>query len=313
MHTVPTQSESDKALKLLLKAISFLAASIAKQRYCTMTSVILFFSFLPCFCLLATAATNSITPTQPLTNGQILYSPNNYFQLKFFNPSESKNRFVGIWCCTNSFMNRFVWVANREKPLTDFGGVFAIQNGGGLVVLDGMKKALWSSNTLYVMNNSSVAELLDSGNLVLREVNSVRVIWQSFDHPSDTFILGMKVGINLRTGETWTLRSWRNDTDPAPGSFTFGIDPQSLNQFFIWRRSIPYWRGIFWNGTAFSSPLFDLITVSSFNYSIISSEDEVYFTILNPTDIDSYSFLVMKPEGTFESFEINIGRGGGFW
>ncbi|XP_058093646.1 receptor-like serine/threonine-protein kinase SD1-7 isoform X3 [Magnolia sinica] len=268
-----------------------------------MTSIILFFSFLPCICLLATASTNSITPTQPLTDGQILYSPNNYFQLKFFNPLDTKNRYVGIWCCPNdSLTNRFVWVANREKPLTDFGGVFAIQNGGGLVVLDGMKKAVWSSNTSYVMNNSSVAELLDSGNLVLREVNSVRVIWQSFDHLSDTLISGMKVGINLKTGETWTLRSWRNDRDPAPGSFTFGIDPQSLNQFFIWRRSILYWRGIFWNGTAFSSP-----PLNSFNYKIISSEDEVYFTILSPTDIDLYSFLVMKPEGIFEYSEIYSG------
>ena len=48
--------------------------------------------------------------------------------------------------------------------------------------------------------NTSIVTLLDIGNLVVREVNSDGSIrsslWESFDHPTDTLLPGMKLGVN---------------------------------------------------------------------------------------------------------------------
>ncbi|KAF5760188.1 putative bulb-type lectin domain-containing protein [Helianthus annuus] len=47
-----------------------------------------------------------------------------------------------------------------------------------------------------------VVQLLDTGNLIVwdRSTKNERVIWQSFDHPGNTFLPGMKFGKDLVTG-----------------------------------------------------------------------------------------------------------------
>ena len=48
---------------------------------------------------------------------------------------------------------------------------------------------------------SPVAQLLDSGNFVLKDLinGSESIVWQSFDYPSDMLLSGMKLGWNLKT------------------------------------------------------------------------------------------------------------------
>lgn len=62
------------------------------------------------------------------------------------------------------------------------------------------------------------ATLLGSGNFVLRETNSIgsagKLLWQSFDYPTDTLLPGMKLGVNHRTARNWMLTSWFSDTMP---------------------------------------------------------------------------------------------------
>ena len=62
----------------------------------------------------------------------------------------------------------------------------------------------------------------------------------------------MKISLNLKTGESRMLRSWKNNNDPAPGIFSFGIDHHDSDQFFIWKRSVPYWRSSYWNARTFN-------------------------------------------------------------
>eukprot|EP00258_Populus_trichocarpa_P033646 XP_024449665.1 G-type lectin S-receptor-like serine/threonine-protein kinase At1g11330 [Populus trichocarpa] len=71
------------------------------------------------------------------------------------------------------------------------------------------------------------AILEDSGNFVLKDENSSsqQFLWQSFDFPTDTFLPGMKLGIDRRTGQNWSLVSWLSDIVPTPaGAFTFEWD-----------------------------------------------------------------------------------------
>ncbi|KAL0284871.1 UNVERIFIED_CONTAM: G-type lectin S-receptor-like serine/threonine-protein kinase [Sesamum angustifolium] len=65
-----------------------------------------------------------------------------------------------------------IWVANRDKPLNDSTGTVKISRDGNLVILDGQKQIIWSSNlSSYVANSSAM--LLNTGNLVLRDNSNV--------------------------------------------------------------------------------------------------------------------------------------------
>ena len=78
-----------------------------------------------------------------------------------------------------------------------------------------------------------VATLLDSGNFILKEVQSngsiKRVLWQSFDYPADTLLPGMKLGVRHKTGQTWSLTSWLTDEIPVPGPLALEWDPRDTN------------------------------------------------------------------------------------
>ena len=78
-------------------------------------------------------------------------------------------------------------------------------------------------------------QVLDSGNLVLRDGNSGTPLWESFDYPSDTFLPGMKMGWDLRKGTKWRLTAWKSSDDPSPGDFTYGIAMHSYPEPVIWK------------------------------------------------------------------------------
>ncbi|CAN0896947.1 G-type lectin S-receptor-like serine/threonine-protein kinase At4g03230 [Linum grandiflorum] len=66
------------------------------------------------------------------------------------------------------------------------------------------------------------------------------ILWQSFDHPTDTFLSGMEMvpGFNLA--------SWTSPDDPSPGNYMFQLDDQqsSENQqqpYVILNNSKPFW------------------------------------------------------------------------
>ncbi|XP_062086980.1 G-type lectin S-receptor-like serine/threonine-protein kinase At1g61440 [Humulus lupulus] len=190
-------------------------------------------------------AISNITPSELLSQGQTLISPNLKFEFGFFSPSDkSKNQYVGIWYKGISPLT-VVWVANRENPLaaTDTSATLNIARSGNLELLDGNLNSLWSTNVVVPSNNSSIALLLDNGNLVLRDGISGENLWESFKHPGDTFLSGSVLGYNVKTGESFGLTSWRNESDPSPGSFSYAISHQDPPQAFIWiNRSTPYWR-----------------------------------------------------------------------
>ncbi|KAK1307656.1 putative G-type lectin S-receptor-like serine/threonine-protein kinase [Acorus calamus] len=74
----------------------------------------------------------------------------------------------------------------------------------------------------------------------------------SFDDPTDTLLPGMRLVSNSKTGVVRKLVSWRDDSDPSPGEFSFGVDPRTLFQMVTWKGSDPYWRRHLWNGSSLS-------------------------------------------------------------
>ncbi|PRQ20065.1 putative non-specific serine/threonine protein kinase [Rosa chinensis] len=160
-------------------------------------------------------------------DGGVLVSKQSKFELGFFSPGNSSNRYVGIWYSQTRVSNKtVVWVANRNNPINDTSGVLTINRYGELVLYAYNMEStpIWSTNvsrSVQNVNTSTLsAQLLDTGNLVVfQDDNNENLSWQSFDHPTDTLIPGMKVGVNWKTGQEWVLTSWKSQDDPAIGDY----------------------------------------------------------------------------------------------
>ncbi|KAJ0897216.1 putative protein kinase RLK-Pelle-DLSV family [Helianthus annuus] len=173
-------------------------------------------------------SSDTIAVHQNISDGQTIVSANAKFELGFFSPGSSKNRYLGIWYKNTSPQTTIAWVANRETPLIDTSGVIKLDNQGNLTLVNGSGKVIWSSNSSATGTNMNlVAQLLDTGNLVIKngnETNNEIVIWQSFDYPGDTCLPGMKLGKNFITGRETYQTSWRSTDDPSPGERGTALD-----------------------------------------------------------------------------------------
>ena len=139
------------------------------------------------------SAADTITQLQPLPDdgSSTLVSKDGTFELGFFNPGgSSSNRYVGIWY-KNIPVRTVVWVANRDNPIKDNSSKLIINltlnQQGNLVLLNQNQSTLWSTNATTKASNP-IVQLLDNGNLVLRDENEEIFLWQSFDFPCDTLL-----------------------------------------------------------------------------------------------------------------------------
>lgn len=221
---------------------------------------------------------HSIRQSQSRSDGESLVSEGGTFELGFFSPGSSTDRYLGIWY-KNIPVRTVVWVANRKTPIKDRTGVFTINSTGSFVVTSRTDGDIWSTNPFKDAKVPAL-QLLESGNLILRDEkgsNSDVYLWQSFDYPSDTLLPGMKLGWDLRSGLNRRLSSWRNSDDPSPGELSTGIELHEYPQAVIWKGSRKYFRGGPWTGEGFSGAP-ELRVNPVFNYSFISNKDEVYYT-----------------------------------
>lgn len=221
-------------------------------------------------------AADMITPTQFIRDGETLISSSQSFELGFFSPGNSNNRYVGIWYKISP--ETVVWVANRKDPIPDHQGALTIDNNGSLVLVNQNKSIILSSNSSRVPENP-VVQLLDSGNLVLRDshdMSSESYMWQSFDYPSDTLLPGMKLGWNLKPLFERQLTPWKSADDPYPGDFTFRLDISVVPQLFITTApSRKVVRSGPWNGLTFGAV--PMMHNKVFKPRFVHTEDELYY------------------------------------
>ncbi|KAL4611706.1 hypothetical protein ACB092_08G144800 [Castanea dentata] len=83
-----------------------------------------------------------------------------------------------------------VWAANPTNPVS-VNASLKLTSERGLVLTDANGTTVWSTNT----SSKSVAglNLTDNCNLMLLDHNNATIIWQSFDHPTDTLMLKQKL------------------------------------------------------------------------------------------------------------------------
>jgi hypothetical protein len=232
------------------------------------------------------SAIDTITQSQPLSDGSTLVSKGDIFELGFFNLGNSTNRYVGIWY-KNIPVRRVVWVANRDNPIKDNSSKLIINSDGNLVLLNQNQTLLWSTNiTTKVAISSPIVQLLDDGNLVLKNEKQnndyENFLWQSFDHPCDTILSGMKAGWDKNKGLDRKLVAWKNWDDPSSSDYTSAMVLTPNPESFIWKGSTKLYRTGPWTGRR-SSGVVGLTENPLYDYDFVNNEDEVYymFTLKN--------------------------------
>ncbi|XP_030439807.1 G-type lectin S-receptor-like serine/threonine-protein kinase At1g11330 [Syzygium oleosum] len=241
-----------------------------------------------------------ITATEYIQDPGSITSSGGLYRMGFFSPNGSANRYVGIWF-NNVPTYNVLWVANRENPILDSSGVVTISDDGNLVVMNGKRELVWSSNVSNTVTDAK-AHLSDSGNLVLLKrifnssANDAETLWESFQHMTDSFLAKMKLSTNSRTNEKQALTSWKSPSDPSIGSFTASIDPRNIPELFIWNGSSLYWRSGPWNGNIFIGvPEMQSFYINGYNL-VDDHEGTVYLTY-SFAEASYLSYLLLKSNG----------------
>ncbi|XP_020693183.1 G-type lectin S-receptor-like serine/threonine-protein kinase At2g19130 [Dendrobium catenatum] len=248
-------------------------------------------------------ATNSLSLGQSLSGNQTLVSKDGTFALGFFTPGNSHKFYIGVWY--NKLPGQTIfWVANRKAPVSDpTTSKLQISDLGNLVLLDSAKSPIWSSNSTAKVN---IAILLDTGNLVLRnDSNSEVDLWQSFAHPTDTWMPGGWLGVNKITGEYQSLTSWKSTEDPAPGLFGQSMNPDGSDEYvLIWNGSNIYWSSGLWNGQYFSN-VPGTREKTAFNFTFVDNKERKFATYTMVMDYILTRFVVDSEGQGKQWFWIN--------
>ena len=266
------------------------------------------------------AASDSLSAGDSLTGNRTLVSAGEKFELGFFSPAGNSTYYVGIWYKRIPGQT-VVWVMNRDSPIADPSSAeLTVAQDGSLLLLvvtgnRSKKTTVWSSNSTRPCDEgTAVAVLLDTGNLVLRGRcrrggNSSAIIWQSFDHPTDTLVPGGWVGLNKSTGAYQALRSWRSATDPSTGLYMDRVDPHGSAQYvFLWNGTTVYHDIGAWNGRYFV-PIPEMGTSpAKYTFVFVNSSDEVSysFRVVDPSTV---SRLVMSPHGQLTMYDWSDASG----
>jgi hypothetical protein len=158
--------------------------------------------------------------------------------------------------------------------------MLSLTNTSNLVISDGDggSRVVWTTDVAVEPGSSPpTAVLLNTGNLVIQSSNGT-ILWESFGHPTDTFLPSMKLWFRYREHtDDERLVSWKDPSDPSPGRFSYGADTNNFLQLFVWDGVRPLVRGAPWAG---------LLVWSKRKYLVgdTSTEVIVYLAVVDSND-----------------------------
>ena len=263
---------------------------------------LMFMLMLSCLWISFAAARDTLELGDTLNSSSYLVSAKRAFTLGFFHHGSTSNIYLGIWFTNDP--KKIVWVGNRNAPVVNTAAVLTLETEGNFKVLPqgGDAISLYShqaTNYTYTL----FATLLDSGNFALQELDSngttQKVLWQSFDEPTDTLLPGMKLGVNHKNGRPWSLTSWLNQVVPVPGQFSLEWDPRG-RQLIIRRQGVEFWTSGVLKGGKFE--FISDESKSMYNFTIVSNEDEEHL-VYNDINQGGQSAWFLSFEGKLLSFD----------
>lgn len=130
----------------------------------------------------------------PESSQTILKSTDGTFSAGF-HPVGTDAYGFAVWYSNTPESPTLVWMANRDQPVKERNSRLRLQKDGDLVLFNADGTAIWRTSTRGLPVKE--AALLDTGNLVLR-TSSAKIVWQSFDSPTDTLLPGQRFSNNAQ-------------------------------------------------------------------------------------------------------------------
>ncbi|XP_055803587.1 G-type lectin S-receptor-like serine/threonine-protein kinase At4g27290 [Solanum dulcamara] len=253
------------------------------------------------------AANDSLFPNQILWEYENLVSSHQKFKLGFFGFFSLPvcKIYLGLWYKSIG-PGTVVWVGNRMNPV-GCGAMLVVDTEGRIFLQDVIGTVVWIYNPNQTVPRP-VLKLLDSGNLVFGDSTNLTAgeyLWQSFDHPVDTLLPGMKLGWDKKTGIDRSMRSWRASDDPAPGDYLFRLDSGDSGQspqLVLEKNQRINSRWGPWDGQRFSGG-YALMDNQAFTPIFNSNTDAIYFTFEAKNDWSLK--LSLNPEGKIQFLNWN--------
>ncbi|XP_071902523.1 receptor-like serine/threonine-protein kinase SD1-8 [Coffea arabica] len=256
------------------------------RQYLAILSCIFAFYF-SLFCVSQGKDTLGVNESVLVYHGDLLESSNQRFRLTITHP------YSWLWFLVIQYMSMLrsidVWASDSYQTPASKEPAFLTMNADGrLVVYDTSHSPVIVVNSEQpIMISNTTAILLDNGNLVLRAPGG-NTVWQSFDHPSNKWLQGMKLGI-LQSG-TRFLTSSPSYNQP---SSTLGVDLNNTREITITQDGVVYWRSGTWDGQKLS--FLDISDSFGFNFYYVSTPNETYFTWNSSTD--PFALLIFSESG----------------
>lgn len=147
------------------------------------------------------------------------------FQLCFYNTTPNAYTLaLRMGLVRSESLFRWVWEANRGDPVGE-NATLTFGTNGNLALTDADGRIAWQTNT----SNKGVVgfKLLPNGNMVLHDTKG-NYIWQSYDHPTDTILVGQ----SFRVGGPTKLVSRVSAQVNANGPYTLVMEPKRLAMYY---------------------------------------------------------------------------------
>ncbi|XP_039061702.1 epidermis-specific secreted glycoprotein EP1-like [Hibiscus syriacus] len=213
---------------------------------------------------------------------------------------------------------RWVWEANRGRPVGER-ATLTFGSNGNLELADADGTVAWQTGTA---NKGVVGlKLLQNGNLVLYDKKG-KFIWQSFDHPTDTLLVGQ----SLRANGPNKLVSRTSIADGSKGAYSFVMEERYLKMYhksmnsalpLLYYRSYEFGiqQGSLANLKFYCSPeteqayAFEL----GFAYDMKGSSSSGTHILARPKYNGTYSMLRVESDGNLKIYTYNENVNWGYW
>ncbi|OMO76205.1 S-locus glycoprotein [Corchorus capsularis] len=213
---------------------------------------------------------------------------------------------------------RWVWEANRGRPVRE-NATLTFGKDGNLVLADADGTVAWQTGTA---NKGVVGlDLLENGNLVLYDKKG-KFIWQSFDHPTDTLLVGQA----LRSNGSNKLVSRTSISDGSEGPYSFVMEGRYYKLYYKTKNSptplLYYMSYEFGNGQGSLTNLkfycnpeteqgyaFEL----GFTWDMSNSPSFGTHILARPKYNSTYSMLRVESDGNLKIYTYNENVDWGAW
>nr|POF23748.1 g-type lectin s-receptor-like serine/threonine-protein kinase rks1 [Quercus suber] len=114
--------------------------------------------------------------------------------------------------------------------------------------------------------------------MVLIQGNNKKVLWQSFDHPTDTLLPNMRLGLNRIIGLDRFLTSWKSQDDPGIGEYFCKMNSTCGSpQVATYKGSTLYWWSNPWPWQTSLPSSSTSVSNMGLKYDFVNNKEEVSY------------------------------------